>query len=728
MLRKAALLTEARRYDESASLVEKALNSLRQETAEGRSIASASREGWALASTLTMNNRQSIFREWSKLASLKCDAGAETDNVRRTMRRTDEQDEAPSFDVGLRQGTHVRFSNLSRYRLIAAYRAIRLLEVAGVPPVNNPEPDSGLPMSMVSHLLTLAADELAATNPRLSIRLVLRVCTYDKDKTLQRVLSRGHLARLTVDTTAELGQICIRVIKHALPRLFTSNEPIGGISWVERMRVALEVLSRLTLRLPPDIVNHALDLGLECYRTGRVAQHNWLGDPLGNLLERAWEALSKDQRAIRAFDLLAAPIVRLDDFAAGANCPDPSDFIVAEDLPSERTTSNERQYQDVVSFLIRGLLGSNDSRNRATFRLMPLVIAHSLTDEELSNIATALWRNSDPILQNVSGPGAALDWVYLMLPEMEEGQAEQSFRLKWLTSTPESRGKGSDYSSNMLVQVGAAVTGLRGRGLQFILLVEDEQHIATHIENLVEMFSSSSISFNFGIWSTIRQVGSVAAEITIPEDVAQNLFQRVESMIGTQRNSRDLLLGPVYDIRIGLGFAVIPGLVKALPERFETLSLWLRTGLASEDDARVRGTMAALRSWLSVSGTSRLRPVPEDLIREVGAIIASDRRAALADALVCATIVFDRGSESHRDTMRPLALQGLSYLAEKLRYDSEEDVDGDVHTLRLVCAQLTTKIASHGFENDAAVGKWLDLGRSDPFPETRKVVMAYESE
>ena len=242
------------------------------------------------------------------------------------------------------------------------------------------------------------------------------------------------------------------------------------------------------------------------------------------------------------------------------------------------------------------------------------------------------------------------------------------------------------------------------------------------------MFSSSSISFNLGIWSTIRQVGSVAAEITMPEYVAQNLFQRVESMIGTQRHSRDLLLGPVYDIRIGLGFAVIPGLVKALPERFETLSLWLRTGLASEDDARARGTMAALRSWLSVSATSKLRPVPEDLIREVGAIIASDRRVALADALVCATIVFDRGSESHRDTMRPLALQGLSYLAEKLNYDSEQDVDGDVHTLRLLCAQLTTKIASHGFENDAAVAKWLDMGRSDPFPETRKVVMSYESE
>ena len=728
MLRKAALLTEARRYDDSISLVERALNSLRQASAEGKSIASASREGWALASTLTMNNRQSIFREWSKLASLKCDSGAETDHVRRAIMRTDGQDEAPSFDVGVRQGTRVRYSNLSRYRLIAAYRAIRLLEVAGVPPVNNPGRDTDFPMSMVSDLLTLAADELVTTNPKLAIRLVLRVSTYDKDKMLQRVLSRTHLARLPGETVAEIAQLCMGVIKYALPRLFTSDELRGGISGVERMRVALEVLSRLVLRLPPDMVNDTVDLGLECYRTDRVAQDNWLGPPLGNMLERAWEALSKDRRRGRAFDLLTAPMVGLDNFAAGTNCPDPGDFIDADDLPSERTAINENRYQEVVSFLIRGLLANDDARKRATFRLIPLVISHSLTDKNSSDIANALWSNSDPILQNSTTPNSPLDWVYFTLPEMEEGEAERSFRLKWLTSNPESQGKGLDYSSDMLAQVGAAVIGLRGRGRPFVLSIEEEQHIAIHIEKLVEMFSSSSNRFNLGVRSAIRHVGSVAAEITMPEHIAQNLYRRLEFMLGTRSQSKDSLLGPINDIRIALGFAVIPGLVRAMPHHFDDFSLWLRTGLASEDDTRVRGTMAAIRSWLSASATSTLRPVPDDLIREVGVIIASDRRVALLEALVCAALVFDIGSQSHRDTIGPLVLQGLSYLAEKLEYDAQEDIGWDVHTLRLLCAQLATKIAPNGFENDAAVVKWLDIGRSDPFPETRNVVMSYESE
>ena len=723
MLRKAALLTEARRYDESNFLVQGALNSIRQEPLDGKSVANASREGWALVSTISRDNRQTVFRELAKLGSLKCDATSETDYIRRTITRADKLDEAPSFAIGVRQGTRVHVSNLSRSRLIAAYRAIRLLEVAGVPPVNNPGQNMGMPLSMVSDLLPMAADQLVATNPSLSIRLVLRACNYDKDKILQRVLSRGHLAKLSDNTTAELAQLSIGAIEYALPHLFVSDEPAGQISWLERMRVAMEVLSRLVLRLPQDLVNDVLDLGLECYRTDRIAQQFWLGEPLGNLLERTWEALSKEHRAIRAFDLLAAPLPGLDGFVSDPKCPDPGHLVRAEDLPRRRTISKESQYQRVVSFLIRGLLGSEDARNRATFRLIPLVISHSLTDEESSNIASALWRNSDPILHNASGP----DWIYFMLPEMEEGQAERSFRLKWLNSTRQIGDSGTDYASNVLIQVGRAVAGLRGEGRQFVLSVEDEQHIATQIQNLVEMFSSNAVSFNFGVRASIRPVGSVAAEITMPKYVAENLFRRVESLIGTQMHSRDLLLGPLYDIRIGLGFAVVPGLVKALPERFETLTLWLRTGLASEDDARVRSTMAALMSWLSASVASKLLPVPEDLIREVGAIIASDRRVALADALICAKLVFDIGSDLHRDTIRPLVLQGLSYLAEKLTYDSQEDIDGDIHTLRMLCVQLATKIASHGLEDDATVAKWLDLARSDPFPETRNFVMSYES-
>ena len=727
MLRKAALLTEVQRYDDSASLIQNALNSLRHEPAASRSIASASREGWALASTLTTTNQQSISREWDRLASLKCDAGAETDFIRRAMLQADRRSETPSFDLGIRQGTSVHFSTLGHDRLIAAYRAVRLPEVAGLPLVSNPAGDGSIPMSMVSGLLASAAEEIVKVNPRLAMRLVLRICKYDKDRTLQRVFSRVHLAGLTEETLAELARICIRLIRYALRRLLEPDKSSRPFHWVERLRVALEILSRLVLRLPSHIVNEVLSLGLDCYRTDGVAQHVLLGKPLDNLLERTWGALSAEDRANRVLDLLSAPILGLDSFVAHAHCPDPGRLVSEKDLPPQRTTGTEGRYQETVSFLTRGLLGADETRKRATLRLIPLVLSHSLTAEESTAVGKALWNESDAVVHNSSTCSSPFDWVYFLLPEMAEGQAEDSFRFKWLTPERSSEERGADYSSNMLSQVGAAVSVLRTLGSPLALSARDQEHIAAHIERLVERFSSESVSFNFGIDSAIGNVSSLAAEIRMPTPIASNLFRNLEFLLGIQSRSQDPLFGPLGQIRIALGYAVIPGLVKAIPEQFEAISLRLRTGLASEDDRHVRGAMSAMRTWLS-STALRLHPVPDDLIREIGAIIASGRRGALVDALACAVTVFDRGTQSHRDTMMPLALQGLSYLAEKLRYQSEAAVNDDVPTLRFLCAQLATKMVPYGSESDATLAKWLDIGRGDPFPETRGVVTSHEAE
>ena len=727
MLRKAALLTEVQRYDDSASLVQKALTLLRHENTAGRSIAGASREGWALASTLTMTNQRSISREWDRLASLKCDAGAETGFIRRAMLQADRRSEGPSFDLGTRRGTSVHFSTVGHDRVIAAYRAVRLPEVAGLPLATNPAGDGSIPMSMVSDLLASAAEEVVKVNPRLAMRLVLRICKYDGDRTLQRVFSRVHLAGLSEEALAELARICIALIRYALRRLLEPDKSSDPLHWVERLRAALEILSRLVLRLPPDMVNEVLSLGLDCYRTDGVAQHVFLGNPLDNLFERTWGALSAEHRTNRVLDLLSAPILGLDGFVSDTHCPDPGRLVSEKDLPPQRTSGTEGRYQETVSFLTRGLLGADETRKRATLRLIPLVLSHSLTTEESAAVGKALWNEGDAVLHNPSTRSSPFDWVYFLLPEVVEGQAENSFRIKWLTPERSSEERGTDYSSEMLAQVGAAVSALREWGSPLALSAEDQEHIAAHIERLVERFSADSGGFSFGIGSTIGYVGPLAAEIRMPAPIANNLFRRLEFLLGIQSRSQDPLFGHLGQIRIALGYAVIPGLVKVIPEQLEAISLRLRTGLASEDDRHVRGAMSALGTWLS-STALRLRPVPDDLIREVGAIIAAGRRGALVDALVCAVTVFDRGTQSHRDTMMPLALQGLSYLAEKLRYQPEAAGHDDVPTLRFLCAQLATKMVPYGSESDATLAKWLNIGLSDPFPDTRGVVTAYGAE
>ena len=726
-LRKAALLTEADRHDESRALVQSSLNSIRKDLAGDGGIATASREGWALGSTWTSANGQAIFRRWNELASVKCHAWTELNNLTHALRGTEEQKEAPPFDLGVRSGSGIRFSNEGYARLIAAFRAVRLPEVAGLPPVNNPGSDGDFPMTAASGILALAADELVATNPELAIRLALRICKYDKDNMLQRVLSRTSIAVLPDDSVARLAQICTRAIHYALPRLIESSAPTSGILWVERMRVAMEALSRLALRLTPDMAKTALDVGLMCYRTPHIAQHPLLGSPITSLLRRSWEALPKEHRANCVFDVMTLPIAGMEGFSREARLSDPGTLVSFDDWPAERKANDEHLYREVVNLLVRAIRDNYDARKRATLRLFSLSRSGNLTDSEKAEIAGALWNDSDPVLLNSSSIDALFDWTYLIMPQLTQRQAEQSFRCKWLTRSPKSQEEGT-YSSEMLAQVGVAITELRSLGCPFELSGEEQEHVVSHAARLVESLSSGSVSLHLDFRSTIRGMRSILAEVKIPREVAEDLFQKADWMLGAQHDLRTSRETPLVDLRKAIGFGLIPGLVKALPDRMDTMVSWLKTGLASDDDLRVSYAVSVLRFWLSEpnSVTSTLHPMLDDLVLEIGVIIASRRRVALTDALWCATHLFERSSQGHQDTVSRLVLQGLSYLAEELRYDRDHQDGDDVPTLRWLSAGLARTMARHGFDNDATVAKWLDIGGSDPFPEVRSAVVPLE--
>ena len=734
MMRKAALLTEVRHYEESASLIQSALTSLRSDLVAGKIIASTSREGWALASTVTVNNWQEIPREWAKLASQNCDAGAEINRLRAVLQGSKERDDTPSFDLGTRQVTYRLFSNLPCAGIIAAYQGIRLIEAAGLPPVNNPSSSDPVPFPMVSDILSLAAKKLITVEPELAIRLTLRICTYDRDKTLQRVLSRPRVATLPCDTVVTLAKICTGVIQYALPRLPTLGNPTSGISWVERMRVALEVLSRLALRLPPDMVNAALDTGLECYQADKVAQHPWLGPPVRNLLIRSWEALPKDARTSRALDLLVAPIVGLDGFAGDAKFPDPGEVLRTEDLPAERTSENDERWQEVVNYISRGLSHGGEARKRASLRIQLLAFKGVLTETESSEIAQALWSDKHTPSNDLPGNTSLYDWMFLLLPEPNPGLAEQRFRLKWLSGNidkfreiTQSRGNtipvpigvnpvNSDKLEDVLWNVGVAVSELRehGRSLQF---TDDERN---YIVDMVEYWVDTDITshpipfvhtelLKPTRWA-IQELVSILPEVTISKSAGERLYEKLRNLTDSGTP----------------GFELVHGLLKTIPDHFDELVNWLRTGLVSEDNALAASAISGLRSWLeaSVDTGASLRPPPDDMLREVGLMIASRRSVALPQALQLAKWVFDEGTPSQQETISRLILQGIRYLAEELRYDREHDQKGsiDVPQLRLLCAQIAQSMAQNGLSDEQAVELWLKIAREDPLPEVRHAI------
>ncbi len=723
MLRKAALLSEAGRDEEGVKLAQQAIANIRRFPVDDRSVAGPSREGWALWSTIDHESQSEVFKRWNELASRNCDAYAEKAGVIRTLSSKVASSTPPPFDLGtVRDGWSTRFE--SSNRLAPAFRAIRLSEVAGLPAAT---PQVFLPRATGADILQLAAEHLAKFRPELAIRLVLRSCTYDKDKSLMRVLSRNHLALLSDDAVQRLVRDCTRVIDYGLPR-----------GWVEHIRVGMEALSRLVSRLESDSALETLDYAFEEYRNRqhRVMSHAWIGPPLQNLLERTWKSLSQNQRKKRSLDLLGAPIVGLDGFTAQftEDYPDPGELISGDSgiwLP-DRSDDNEAQCQDVVNLMLRALRTGGEARKRAATRLAPIAVKGFMTEAETFEVANALWAAEYVPANDLPTATALYDWAFLVLPEPEPGLADRRFRRKWLTcDVVKSRHdiSGSDGTvtvslrsfpndptlmEDTLWHLGGAIAELRARGSSFDFTDAERDHVV----GLVSQWANTPVTTHpdiaiqfemrrFSIWA-LEGLVPILSRVEIPVPTGESLFQKLKKLT----ESGTPAFGPVG------------GLVKVIPNRAIELASWLRTGLASGSRDMASGALSGLATWMHLSNNSdsSVQNLPEDILRELGLIIAARRKESLTGALQVAKQVFDEGSDDQRDVILNTTLEGLVYLAEELRYDGEHD-EGDVPNLRWRCAQLASSMSQAGFHGRPAVARWLEAAATDPFPEVRNAPM-----
>ena len=358
-----------------------------------------------------------------------------------------------------------------------------------------------------------------------------------------------------------------------------------------------------------------------------------------------------------------------------------------------------------------------------------------LNGAESSAFGKALWSEKHTIPTSLPEGTPLLDWAFLIHPQPNPGMAEQRFRLKWLSGDTSriqdsvqrdgntisvslgSRPQDPDRIEDILWNVGSAMSGLRNHGLPLRLTDDERKYIADVVDLWVESdVIPKSLSFFPAAaaeptrWA-IRGLASILAEGVVPKSVGERIYEKVKRLDESRTP----------------GFELIHGLIKTIPDQSEELLTWLRMGLASDDDDLTRSAMLGLHSWLAASAKEEEAspsPPPNDMLSEVGFMIASRRSAALPHALQLAKWVFDHGTPDYQESVGDLAMHGLWYLAEELRYDrdrSPED-DIDIPLLRWLCAELAQSMAQRGFGDEPGVSVWLRLGKGDPLPEVRYAV------
>ena len=716
MVRKAAILYEMHRTGEAAELFDRALLDIRQIPDDGRSVASPSRESWALWLAWAL--------EWSRwyaskdeempvielffhqrmreLAPLNCDTLSEIGEYNNSMKAKSKKANAPSFDLGTRTLPGYEFSNDKYRRWVGARRVVRLSEVAGLPATG-------------SDILKSAVDVLSVMDePELAVRLILRTFSYDQDDVLKRALSRPRVARMDQELVETLADACDRIIKYA-SRVGVSGA--GGFlpTWLDRMRVAMEVLSRLVIRLESDKVEARFAEALQIYESnGHIGSAaSLLGDAVNSMLTRTWETLPEDKRARHVIDILDAPIVGLDKFAVDNNrYPDPGELL-NDNLPLPvRENRDRRRWSEMIRLLVRGLEEGGEARKRASIRIFFVATKNNLSPGEADAIAGALW-NKASNNQYLPVETELFDWVFLILPEPEQGLAEQNYRRKWLMEG-ESMNGDTPGSEDVLRQVGNALSGLAGYGRPLDISKAERSYLTKVIKKWLDSPIPSPLYpfLKYQLRPTRQAIQGlllIISKVVPPQSIGEEIFEKLQKL-----QARGIP-----------GYGSVVGLALALPGRLQDIASWMRVGLASDDSEVAGNATMGLHYWLKESNaaTSRLRAPPEDLVREIGVMIATRRKASLKQALHAAQWIFDEGSKEQQDTIRDLALQGLKYLGEELRYNREPDYENDFELpmLRLRSTRLAKTMADRGFENDSAVVRWLEIARQDPLPEVRYV-------
>ena len=722
-LRKAALLSEIGREAEAVGLVSSAMAQISRIPTDDRSVVGQSREGWGLWSYIDWSNRLRVLDRWDRLASVKCDASAEIRQMIVDLSKPKRSDEAADFDGRNLQRTQIIFGSDNSFNL--AFKGLRLSEIAGLT-VSAPKAIG--PRASGAEIVRLASAQFGKTNAELSIRQILRSFTFDKDKNLNRLLSRVNVARLDDDEVQKLIDSCIVLIDHGTAE-----------GWFNRVRVAVEVLSRLVLRLKPDPALKIFDYVLEYYqgRRNSVASHHLVSGALGNLMERCWVALNEDQRKSRLLDLLGAPLIGMDGFTAQMAQwhPDPINMLRNDAVipPFERNDQNETMWRGVVQMLVRALYEGGEPRSRALARVFALSIKNVLLVSEVSEIAEALWGLEHLKVDGLPTGDLGQDWLFLVLPEPQPQHAWQIFRCKWLSDPAQKTrldvnefgGKVTvafndtpndpAYMEDTIWNVGVAIVRLKAYRRPLKLADSDAQSLIDLVDRWSDIpipqhqdeIVNNEIRRNLN-WAT-QGLEPILAEIEVSQLLGDKLFKKCDGLIESGI--------PAY--------SPFGRLAVMLPQHHEVIVGRIEQGMLSNDEKLAIQAIDGLASWLKLlsegSTTDENVNLPTELIEKLGMIIATRRKQVLRETLELAAWIFEHGLDDFRNMLLVDISIGLLHLADELKYDVETEYD-DVYAMRLQCVKLVSSMANAGFDQRPEVIRWLEIAADDPFPEIRPAV------
>ncbi len=716
-VRRAGLLFDLGERDEAVSSLQSALKAVRERQERNRrSLWVISRLAWttyfARATTYFARATVPVVTEPSQSSSKptehepwpeefhvsKCDPWDELyalDSERNdAFRRRSEhaEPERPRFDAG----TYTRTISFGRSTEISINDVLRVAAITGIP----------LEADNVNLFRSRLAEslELLDSYDEGDLLLCIRACGSSSDRLLEAIFGRIQVARLPMDTVEHLIVRLSTAIDFGIARLplATGNrESARRAHWIERLRVYLEVLSRLVMRLAPDKATTVFRKAANLAHDPRW-NHWWLFQPLGNLLQRSLEAVPPTDRHAVLLDFVNLPLpdergLRSGDPSTG-DWPEPK---ISFPKPSPRPT--DPAFNTRIVELIRKVQeGDAVTRQRATIRLFSLFQWGMLDNAEGSAFGEAIWSRR-PSADEFPSDTGLYQHAFFDLPGASQDVVARILRTGILNKSLT-----EPLAADRLIALTGAAR-LQNDGSRRFAPTADE---AQRLYDRLIAWRPRNAPFDLDSYDDEMRdaVGPVLAQAALPF---------VEAIcFGTPRIEATF----AFAASVPSALVALPAVLRLNTSYEERILEILHASLSHGDRTIVVGGLRAVGYWFQQAKWNVLPKTPKSLVEAVLALAWSRRTPSLVSALrLC--VDFAQGAVLDDDHKRLLA-RALAALREETAYERWNILDpGTVSwtLVRAACVRLSGMLIKTGFR-DPAVTVWMAEAKADPVPEVRYAI------
>ena len=717
-LRRAALHCELGEFSDASSLITKARDELLdRQRRDNNSLWVRSRLAWAewlFRATQTDFSPRRPSPWASEFKQSLCDPDAQIEEIGDQAsdalrdRQEKEVEAIPQFEAG-------HYKDPSRSTVITDGTAAtaldtlkRLTEAVGVPPHLNH-------FDMLGRVKDDAA--LLVFEPTFDwYAWLLRTRHSSLDRVFDRYFCRVAVARLPADVAISLSDRMSEATAYWRERIRTlgSSSPPDRMCAIERLRLSVETLSRLTARQDAGRARAAFDLAMDMARD--PLQHPWLIEPMNNLARYSIQAIAPSMRSELALAAIECP---LSSEKGGVEGPwrwlNPVDSIFnAPPVRPEGDTRWAHRIGQLIDQVTTGAAG----RQEAMLRLYYLSRHGALTGGEQTSLGTAIWSRRGVTAASLPAGTNLLAHTFLELPAPDGIDREALVRtylfdanFTELLKQPQPLGTQEiAYKLNRLLElVAAADKSLYPTPVQAARLFSELTSWAATLGGDVGKADPLGASLRREYYVGANSyVGSVLARLVVPSLPRE---ERSEDRAGS-------LLTFVRGPDAGSGLPAVPYFAHLPDVRIEAIRR-IRRAVIAREFHEVAGSAAAIEVWATLYPPGDPAYLPEQILEQLISAIETRHGVGLHALIQCVCKLVElkllRTDDGKRlDEALGDLIAETAY--EKIDLDSKQATS--VSLLRAACVQLAHSLQNSG-AGGASADAWLTIADTDPLPEVR---------